>query len=87
MDSDVELFALVRSNWHLTLALVAEMDLSPEEAQRILQSFLRTQDAVGELLAQSLPASDGAAFLDALRGHNEEALSALICSDHQDEIR
>ena len=77
MDEMAQVLALARANWHLTLAMAAEMEIPSDARQRIARSFLRAQEAV-RLLALNHPAVDGDAFLEALAGHDAEAMAAVL---------
>ncbi|WP_197328704.1 hypothetical protein [Ralstonia syzygii] len=76
-DEMAWLHALTRANWHLTLAMAAELDIPLEARQRIAHSFQKAQEAV-RVLALNHPVTDGDAFLDALSEHDAEALAAVL---------
>lgn len=80
MQTDAENVALIHSNWHLTLALLAEMHLTPEQAQAVAGSFRKAQQAL-EVIALNATALDADVFLDALRGRTSEALDAVLGVD------
>lgn len=77
MDENSSTLALIRTNWHLSLALLAEMDLTAEQAQRIAASFRKAQEAL-QVIALNAPAHDAEDFADALHQHTEEGLDAIL---------
>ena len=77
METSAGNLALIHSNWHLTLALLSEMHLTPEQAKAIADSFRRAQQAL-EVIALNATAIDADVFLDALKGRTSEALDAVL---------